>query len=165
MWLAATLSCLPAFVSSRGEMTNAPRNSSGARNMQDPATNLRRCCESEKPIKTLLWVPTDSCVRGTPSCSDRYEPLRRQFTPESAPDQASAGFCKRPDNRLVEALAVAALGDLHVPRAGGGVADRWVPLDRVRHQEEACHHARHVEILARVAHPHALRRCIAANLH
>src|SRR3989442_1845376 len=103
MWPAATLSCLPAFVSSRGEMTNAATNSSGARNMQDPATILRRCCESEKPIKTLLWVPTDSCERDTPVCSDRYELLRGQFTPELAPDQASTRLCKRAHNRLVEA--------------------------------------------------------------
>src|SRR3954447_12814983 len=50
-WAAVAASILPAAVSSFGETANATNSNSGATIMHTPATVLRKCCESETPIK------------------------------------------------------------------------------------------------------------------
>src|SRR5919201_7099321 len=70
---------------------------------------------------------------------------------------------QRPDHSFIEALAVAALGDLHVGRRRAH--DLRVLLHSIPDEEEAAHYGRHSQVLARVAEGDALVRRVAPGAH
>src|SRR5215203_1672148 len=91
-----------------------------------------------------------------PTCRWAYSPAYRGgFGPVGLP------FHQRADDRLVEALAHAALGDGDVVPAGQRGAQAGVVLGAVGDEEEAADRRRHLEILDRVADGDALARVVA----